>query len=131
MFDLIVGIKGVGIQTALFIIVFTNGFTLFPIFRKFESYAGIAPFPYQSGISIKDKSQVHCFANKKLKSLLSSCASIAIRCNPEMRMYYQRRISEGKGRMSKLNIIRNKLHSRIFAIVERGTTYGDTMVYTA
>ncbi|KAF5063071.1 IS110 family transposase ISCaa7 [anaerobic digester metagenome] len=131
MFDLIVGIKGVGTQTALFMIAFTNGFTLFPNFRKFASYAGIAPFPYQSGISIKGKSQVHCFANKKFKSLLSSCATIAIRCNPEMRMYYQRRISEGKGKMSTLNIIRNKLLSRIFAVVQRGTPYVDTMAYAS
>jgi len=131
MFDLIIGIKGVGAQTALFMIAFTNGFTLFPNFRKFASYAGIAPFPYQSGISIHGKSKVHSFANKKFKSLLSNCAAIAIKCNPEMRMYYQRRISEGKGKMSTLNIVRNKLLARIFAVVQRGTPYVNTMAYAS
>ncbi len=131
MFDLIVGIKGVGVQTALFMIAFTNGFTLFSNSRKFASYAGIAPFPYQSGISILGKSKVHCFANKKFKSLLSNCAVSAISCNSEMRLYYERRLNEGKDKMSTINIVRNKLLSRIFAVVQRGTPYVDTLAYAS
>lgn len=131
LFDLITGIKGVGTQTALFMIAFTNGFTLFSNSRKFASYAGIAPFPYQSGISVLGKSKVHCFANKKFKSLLSNCAVTAINCNSEMRLYYERRLSEGKDKMSTINIVRNKLLSRIFAVVQRGTPYVDTMAYAS
>jgi transposase len=131
LFDLIIGIKGVGTQTALFMIAFTNGFTLFSCSRKFASYAGIAPFPYQSGISIQGKSKVHSFANKKFKSLLSNCAATAISCNPEMRLYYVRRLSEGKDKMSTINIIRNKLLARIFAVVKRGTPYVDTMAFAS
>jgi len=131
MYELIVGIKSVGTQTALFMITFTNGFTLFESHRKFASYSGIAPFPYQSGISIKGKSKVHPFANKKFKSLLSNCAVNAIVNNAEMRIYYQRRIKEGKSKMSTINIIRNKLLSRIFAVVQRGTPYVDTLAYAS
>jgi transposase len=131
MYDLITGIKGVGTQTALFMIAYTNGFTLFENHRKFASYAGIAPFPYQSGISIKGKTKVHPFANKKFKSLLSNCAVNAIINNAEMKQYYERRIKEGKSKMSTINIIRNKLLSRIFAVVRRGTPYVDTMAYAS
>ena len=46
--ELIITIKGVGPQTALFIIVLTNGFTLFKNYRRFASYASIAPFSYAS-----------------------------------------------------------------------------------
>lgn len=82
IYDLVLSIKGVGPQTALFIISQTNGFTLFQNHRKFASYAGIAPFPYQSGISIKGRSKTSHLANKKMKSLLSSCASSAVQYNP-------------------------------------------------
>lgn len=131
MYDLIVSIKGVGMQTALFMIVFTNGFTMFEDSRKFASYAGIAPFPYQSGISIKAKTKVHDFANKKFKSLLTNCAVNAIVNNPEMRLYYQRRIKMGKNKMSTINIVRNKILARIFAVIIRGTPYVDTLKYAA
>lgn len=131
MYKLIIGIKSVGVQTALFMITFTNGFTLFENYRKFASYAGIAPFPYQSGISIKGKAKVHPFANKKFKSLLSNCAVNAIVNNAEMRIYYQRRVKEGKSKMSTINIVRNKLLARIFAVVQRGTPYVDTLAYAS
>lgn len=54
-FNLIKTIKGVGPQTALVIIVLTNGFTSFDKWRKFASYAGTAPFPNESG-TFKGKS---------------------------------------------------------------------------
>lgn len=129
MYELIVSIKGVGPQTALFMIVLTNGFTLFEKWRKFACYAGTAPFPNKSGISLKGKTKVSHLANKKMKALLSSCAVSAIQHNPEMRKYYLRRIEEGKNEMSTINIIRNKILSRIFAVVSRGTPYANTLGY--
>lgn len=131
MYELITSIKGVGMHTALFMIAFTNGFTLFKNHRKFASYSGIAPFPYKSGISIRGKTKVNNLANKKFKSLFSNCAVNAIIHNPEMRMYYKRRLKEGKDKMSTINIIRNKLLSRFFAVIQRGTPYVNTLAYAA
>lgn len=130
-FELITSIKGVGTQTALFMISLTNGFTLFKNHRAFASYAGIAPFPYSSGTSINGRNKVNHLANKKMKTLLSSCATSAISFNPEMRIYYQRRIKEGKHKMSTINVVRNKMLARIFAVVKRGTPYVDTFGYAS
>lgn len=129
IYELITSIKGIGPQTALFMIAFTNGFTRFENWRKFACYSGIAPFPHQSGISIKGRTKVSHLANKKMKSLLSSCASTAILCNPEMKQYYERRLAEGKNKMCVLNNIRNKLLARIFAVINRGTPYVNTLGY--
>jgi len=130
-YKLITTIKGVGDQTAWHMIVYTNAFTLFDNSRKFASYSGVAPFPYQSGISIKGKSKVHQFANKKFKSLLSNCASSAVMHNSELRLYYTNRLELGKNKMSTLNIIRNKILSRIFAVIQRGTPYVDTYAFAS
>jgi hypothetical protein len=46
-----------------------------------------------------------------------------------MKAYYQRRVENGKNKMSTLNIIRNKLLARAFAVVDRGTPYVNTMRY--
>jgi len=130
-FDLITSIQGVGEQTALFMIVFTSAFTLFENSRKFASYAGVAPFPYQSGTSIRGKTKTSNLANKKFKSLLSNCASSAKVHNSEIKQYYQRKLSEGKHKMSVLNSVRNKLLSRIFAVIKRGTPHADTMGFAS
>lgn len=130
-YRLITSISGVGRQTALHLIVITNNFLLFADHRKLASYAGVAPFPYTSGISIKGKTKVSSLANKKLKSLLSACAVAAIKSDPEMRLYYNRRAEDGINRMNTINAVRNKLLARVFAVVKRGTPYVKIFKYAA
>ena len=55
----------------------------------------------------------------------------AIQLNGEYKTYYERRTKEGKNKMSTLNIIRNKLIFRIFAVVKRGTPYVDLSKFAA
>ena len=128
---LLTGITGIGKVTARFLIVYTVGFTAFENWRKFASYVGIAPFPNRSGTSIKGRNKVSNLANKEGKALLHMCATCAIRCNPEMKAYYKKRLDKGKHKMSTLNIIRNKLLARAFAVAGRVTPYVDTMKYAS
>jgi hypothetical protein len=50
-------------------------------------------------------------------------AIIAIRTDNELKTYYQKKIKEGKPKMCIINIIRNKLVARAFAVVKRGTSF--------
>ncbi len=131
IYTLVTSVKGIGPQTALFLIAYTNGFTKFKNARKFASYCGIAPFPNSSGTSIRGKTKVSNLANKKIKSLLDLCAKSAIQSSFEMKIYYQTRINKGKNKMSPINIIRNKLLARVFSVVKRRTPYVDTLKFAA
>lgn len=131
LFCLLTSIKGIGPVTARFLIVYTCCFTSFDTWRKFACYCGVAPFPNRSGTSLRGKTKVSHLANKEGKTLLSLCASSAINSNPEMKMYFNKRVSEGKNKQSTLNIIRNKLLARAFAVVKRGTPYVNTMKFAA
>ena len=122
-FDLVKSVHGVGKQTALFVLVYTNCFTSFSDWRKFACYCGIAPFEYSSGTSIRGKTRVSHLGNRKLKSLLTMCALNTLKKDNEFKLYYDRRIAQGKSAMSTINIIRNKIVSRIFAAIKRGTPY--------
>lgn len=130
-FKLITSIKSVGRQTAIALIAYTNCFTSFDNWRKFATYAGTAPFPYKSGTSIKGRTKVSHLANKKIKALLNMCARSAINCNKELKAYYQKRKAQGDNGMSIMNIIRNKLLSRIFAVIKRGSPYADLYKFAA
>jgi len=129
LFSLITSVKGVGLILGTSFLVYTNCFAAFDNWRKFASYSGIAPFEYQSGSSTRAPRRVHHFANKGLKALLSNAATTSIQFNPEMKLYYQRRLQEGKNKMSTINIIRNKIVARVFATVKRGTPYVQTLAY--
>lgn len=122
-YKLITSIPGIGLQIAANIIAYTQAFQLFDCPRKFACYSGVAPFPYQSGSSIKGRTRVSHLANKKMKSILSLGALLAIRNDGEMRLYYQRKVDQGKNKMLVLNAVRNKLLQRIFAVVKRETPY--------
>jgi len=131
LYNLIVSVKGIGNQTSLFIITTTNGFTKFESWRKYASYCGIAPFPNTSGTSIRGRTKVSNLGNKKLKSLFDLCAKSAIQNNPEMKIYYHKRLEQGKNKMSTINIIRCKLMARVFAAVKRQTPYVNTLNFIA
>jgi transposase len=130
-YSLLNSIRGIGKILAIYLITLTNNFTKFPTPKKFACYSGIAPFEYSSGTSVKGKTKVHPCANKHMKSLLNLAAMASIQLNGEYKTYYQRRVAEGKNKMSTLNIIRNKLVTRAFAVVKRGTPYVDLSKFAA
>lgn len=53
----------------------------------------------------------------KLKKLLHLCAMSAIQNDKEMKAYFERKVMEGKNKMSVINAVRNKLIHRVFAVV--------------
>jgi transposase len=124
-------VKGVGLVLAVQMLLHTHNYTRFESWRQFSSYCGLVPFPYQSGTSINGRSKIHPIADRKMKSLLSMSAISAIQHDKELKMYYAKRVAEGKPKMLVLNIIRNKLVSRIFATVNRGTPFVELNQFSA
>jgi len=122
-YQLVTSVKGVGLQIAANMIVYTTCFTRFENWRKFSCYCGLAPFEYSSGTSIRGKTKVSHLGNKKLKALIGNGIASAIQHDPELTQYYYRKIQEGKHKLSVQNAIKNKLISRVFATVKRGTPY--------
>ena len=126
--DLLQSIKGVGWIIAAYMIGYTNNFTRFANARKFNCYAGLAPFKTESGTSIAFRARVSHLANKEAKTLLNLAALSAIRYNSELHQYYHRRITEGKRKMSCLNIIRAKIVARMFAVIKRQSPYEQNLI---
>jgi transposase len=122
-FQLVQSVPGVGPITATYFLVYTSAFTRFQTSRQFACFSGIAPFEYSSGTSIRGKTRVSHLANKTMKTVLNMCAVTMLRKGNEYYDYYQRKVAEGKNKMSVINAIRNKIVSRVFAVVERGTEY--------
>jgi transposase len=122
-YRLLQSIKGVGAVVALAMIIKTGNFTRFTKSRKFATYCGTAPFEYTSGKTIRGKTKVSPLADKAMKTLLDLSAKSAIQHDKELKQYYLRRLDTGKSKMSTINIVRNKILHRMFAVIKRQTPY--------
>jgi len=124
-------VKGVGKVLAIQMLLHTQNYTRFDEWRHFSAYCGLVPYPHQSGTSINGRRKIHSISDVKMKSLLSMSAISAIQHDAELKMYYKKRVEEGKHKMIALNIIRNKIVARIFATVKRGTPYVEINKFAA
>lgn len=122
-FELLNTLKGVGIILSCQLIYHTNNFKRFNSWRQFSSYCGVAPFEHSSGTSIRRKNRIHHIGDRKMKTLLTLASVSAIQCDKELKLYYNKKVSEGKPKLIALNNVRNKILSRAFAVVKRGTPY--------
>ena len=66
-----------------------------------------------------------------MKSLLNLAVFSAIQYSSEMKIFYERRVKEGKSKMSTINIVRNKIVHRAFAVVKGGTPYVELSKHAA
>lgn len=122
-FDLATSVKGIGLVIAAFMLVTTNNFSSFSDGRKYACYAGVAPFEHSSGTSIRGRTAVSHLANKSIKTMLSRGANSAAKWDPELRAYFNRKLSEGKDHKVVINAISCKLINRVFAVVNRQTPF--------
>lgn len=123
IFKISTSVTGVGKVTTLFLICFTNEFTMYITPRQLACYAGVVPFEHTSGKSVRSKPKVHYMANKKLKKQLHMCALSAITSDPELKIYYNRKVQEGKSKMLVINNVRNKLVHRLCACIKENRTF--------
>jgi transposase len=122
-FRLLTSIIGIGLIIGVTVLIKTKNFTRFTNRKKFSCYCGSAPFEHSSGTSIMKKTRISHLADKTMKTLLTQAAKTAIQHDKELKSYYQRRTKIGKSKRSTMNVVRNKLIHRMFAVIKRQTPY--------
>ncbi len=123
LYKVATSVVGIGIVTAINLMVHTNGFTEMTNSRKLACYCGVAPFEYSSGSSVRGKTKVHFMANKKLKCNLHMASLTTVKLDSDLKKYYERKVAEGKNKMSVLNAVRNKLLARVMSCVNNKKVY--------
>jgi transposase len=129
MYQIITSVNGIGLVTASYILITTNEFINIHDPKKFACYSGVAPFEHTSGTSIRGRNRVSHIANKSIKALLHLSAISTLNTPGEIQDYYNRKIAEGKNKMSIINAIRNKLILRIFACIKQNRLYEKNYCY--
>ena len=125
---LLKSIPGIGIKTALFLIVITDGFSKFETASQLCSYVGITPTIRISGSSVRGRSRISKIGNKNLRKLLFLCAFSACQHNKACRELYERLVAKGKSKKLALIAVSNKLLKQAFAIAKSGLPYDENFV---
>jgi transposase len=125
LYKIITSVVGIGFVTAINLMVHTQGFAIMNDARKLACYCGVAPFEYSSGSSIRGKTKVHNMANKKIKCNLHMASIAAIQHDAGLKQYYERKVAEGKNKMSVLNAVKSKLLARVVSCVNNNRMYVD------
>ena len=125
---LLTGIPGIGIRTALFLIVSTDGFKKFETASQLCSYVGITPTIRESGSSVRGRSRISKVGNRKLRNLLFLCSFNACKHNKACKEVYERIVNKGKSKKLALIAVSNKLLKQSFAIAKSGRPYDEAYI---
>ena len=122
-YELVKSIKGFGLVVTVALIVFSGNFRTVPTANKMATYCGVASFRNRSGTTLDSRQDVRHLSNLRLKGVLTMAARTAIRHDEAMRLYYQRKIAQGKQHGVAINNVKNKLLHIAYALVKNGQHY--------
>lgn len=90
---------------------------------KLAAFAGIDPTIKQSGEFIATHNHMSKRGSPYLRRALWQAASCAVRSNPEMKVFFQRKRDEGKPYMNVIGHVTRKMTSIIYAVLRDGKPY--------
>jgi len=121
--ELLQSIPGIGVKTAIMLIVITDNFTKFENYKQLIAYIGFSPRIYQSGTSVKGKGHISKMGNPKARKMLYMCSWVAKKYNKQAIEMYERLKQVGKPEKVIKVAIANKLIKQVFAIANSGQKY--------
>lgn len=119
-------IPGVGLISAGWMLVATLNFSQADTPEQVVAYAGLAPQPHQSGTSLKGRANIGHSGHARLRTALYMAVISAIRCNPMIRVFYQRLLERGKLKKVALCAAARKLLHLAWALVKHETIFDPT-----
>jgi transposase len=91
--------------------------------KKFLSHLGWCPQSFQTGNYRMEYPRISHAGNKYVRRIIWMLSILAIQTVERYRVYFRRRVSEGKKEMNILVAIARKLLSALYAMLKNGTPY--------
>lgn len=116
LLKVLLSIPGIGIKTAVQLLIITNGFQRFDSCKPLSADVGLAPRLYESGTSVRGKVHIAKLGMSQMRKLLYLCALSAKKCNLACQQLYDRLLAKGKAKKLALMAVANKLLKQAFAM---------------
>ena len=118
-------ISGIGVKTAMALVIYTNGFRDFEHSKQLSRFIGLSPTIRTSGTSIRGRSRICKTGNRDLRNLLFMCSFSACKHNKACADLFGRITSKGKSEKLALIAVCNKLLKQALAIAKSGLIYDE------
>lgn len=119
----ITSIPGIGPVTGAAIVAEIGDVTRFDSVEKLVAYAGIDPSVYQTGQFQASQAHMSKRGSPYLRHALWLAASVAIKHDPQLQAYYQRKRQEGKPYGTALGAVCRKLLARVYIVLKEQRPY--------
>lgn len=112
-------IKGIGLISAAWLLVITNGFSTCERAEQLAAYLGVVPHRRESGSSRKGYKPTGHSGHARARRVLYQAAISAARYNPHLKAFYERLITRGKHvKVARVAATRKLIHIA-FAVVTK------------
>jgi transposase len=115
----LLSIPGIGFITAAWLLVATLNFTTCQTIEQLVAFAGLAPYPRQSGTSLRRIRGVGHGGHARLRSALYMATVASVRSNPVIRQFYTRLRQRGKPAKVALCACARKLLHLAWAVITK------------
>lgn len=123
LLSLLESIPGVGPTLAMTLINEIGSIQRFSSVKALIAYAGLDPRVRQSGISLRRNTKITKRGSPYLRRAAYIAAYIAARHDSELRIYFEKKILEGKRYKEATVAVARKILARVYAVWKRGTPY--------
>jgi len=119
----ITSIPGIGPVTGAAIVAEIGDVNRFDSVEKLVAYAGIDPSVYQTGQFQASEAHMSKRGSPYLRHALWLAASVAIKHDPQLQSYYERKRQEGKPYGTALGAVCRKLLARVYVVLKEERPY--------
>ncbi len=119
---LIRSIPGFAERLSAVVVTEVRDFKRFPSATQFKAYVGIDPKVTQSGQSLKT-GRITKRGNPHLRSAFYLAAQVARCHDPQLKAFFNKKISEGKPTRVAIVAVARKLCERVYAVIKKGKPY--------
>jgi transposase len=123
---LLQSIPGIGLLTAVWILVLTINFSACESAASVVAYAGLAPMLRESGSSVRGRPSIGGGGNARLRTALYMATLSAAQFNPQLRAFYTRLRASGKPMKVARCATARKLLQLAYAVVNNQTPFDPT-----
>ncbi len=127
---LLTSIPGIGFKLAFILWTEIGNIKRFDHPKRLVAFSGLDPKIRQSGHCLNNQGKLTKRGSPHLRRALFIAASIARIHDPELKLYYQKKRSEGKRYTVAVCAVARKLTHRIYAVWTRQTPYLEKRVYS-
>ena len=120
---LLQSIPGIGPVCSAALVGYIGTIDRFSSPKKLVAYIGLDCRVHESGTSIKGKGFITKRGNRTLRHLLYNAAFIARRYNTDLKVFFDKKIAEGKHYHVATCAVERKLIHLIYAVWKRGTPF--------